>query len=81
MPSSPCGSPLPLHFPPHAMEEQRAPRADGRTRTMPRCFTLRSLCKEPSRRQSPRDPRLRWDGDSGRFHMNTGPGLGPISPK
>lgn len=76
MPLSPCGSPLPLHFLPHAMEEQRAPWADGRMRTMPRCFTLRSLCKEPSWQPSPGTPGCGGMGTAGGFTRTRGQILG-----
>lgn len=84
MPSSPCSSPLPLRFPPCATEEQRAPRADSRMgmslfprSVSPHEASLQGL-EEPSRRPSPGNARLRWDGDGKRLSVHMGSGLGLV---
>lgn len=59
VPSSPCGSPLPLRFP---MEEQRAPQADSRMGmslfpcSVSPCEASLQGPEEPSRRPSPNEP-------------------------
>ena len=84
MPSSPCGSPLPHRFPPCATEEQRAPRADSGTGmslfpcSISPCEASLQGLEEPSRRPSPGDAWLRWDGDGGRLSLHMGSGLGPV---
>lgn len=81
MPSSPCGSPLPLHFPPCAIRGAAGAagqQQDGNEplplqHSIPWSLSARAGGAEPVA-----EARLRWDGDSGWLSVHMRSGLGPV---